>query len=132
MIRITILLLSILPIYGSCRSEKTVNYHKQKVVELQEQIYTFIRSESTEVDLIAFLKNNDITYRSISAEKYQPSISNGLKVNKDEHVISFTYYEYSWPGSMKLPFVTKYLAHIAINSDNFVRDVSFFEGHIGL
>ena len=119
--------------FMGCRSGNKVVDHKQNAVALQKRIDAVVRSRISEDAFIALLTEYNIIHRSIPATGFRSSDSDDLKLQEDEHVLSFTYYEFSWRGGFfRWQFVTKYAAFVVINKDHFVRDVLFFEGHTGL
>ena len=100
---------------------------------MQKRIGAVVQSRVSEDAFIALLTEYNISFESIPATGFRSSDSGDLKLQEDEHVLSFTYYEFSWRGGFfRWQFVTKYAAFVVINKDHFVRDVVFFEGHTGL
>ena len=131
--RIGMFLLFVSIAFMGCRSGNKVVDHKQNAVALQKRIDAVVRSRVSEDEFIALLAEYNISYEIDPAKGFRSSYSDDLKLQEDEHVLSFTYYEFSWRGGFfRWQFVTKYAAFVVINKDHFVRDVLFFEGHTGL
>ena len=116
-----------------CRSGNNVVEHKQNALALQKRINAVVRSRVSEDAFIALLTEYNISYEIDPAKGFRSSYSDDLKLQEDENVLSFTYYEFSWRGGFfRWQFVTKYIAYVVVSKDHFVRDVVFFEGHTGL
>ena len=131
--RIGMFLLFVSIAFMGCRSGNKVVEHKQNAVALQKRIGTVVQSRVSEDAFIALLTEYNISFESIPATGFRSSDSGDLDLQEDEHVLSFTYYEFSWRGGFfRWQFVTKYAAFVVITKDHFVRDVLFFEGHTGL
>ena len=131
--RIGMFLIFVSIAFMGCRNGNDVVEHKQNVLALQKRIDAVVRSRVSEDEFIELLAEYNIPHRSIPATGFRSSDSGDLKLQEDEHVLSFTYYEFSWRGGFfRWQFVTKYIAYVVINKDHFVRDVAFFEGHTGL
>ena len=119
--------------FMGCRSGNKVVDHKQNAVALQKRIDSVVRSRVSEDEFIALLAEYNITHRSIPATGFRSSDSGDLDLQEDEHVLSFTYYEFSWRGGFfRWQFVTKYHAFVVVNINRIVRDVLFFESNTGL
>ena len=131
--RIGMFLLFVSIAFMGCRSGNNVVEHKQNALALQKRIGSVVQSRVSEDAFIALLSEYNISYEIDPAKGFRSSYSDDLKLQEDEHVLSFTYYEFSWRGGFfRWQFVTKYIAYVVISKDHFVRDVLFFEGHTGL
>ena len=84
--------------FMGCRSGSKVVDHKQNAVALQKRIDAVVRSRVYEDEFIALLTEYNISFESIPATGFRSSDSGDLKLQEDEHVLSFTYYEFSWRG----------------------------------
>ena len=119
--------------FMGCRSGNQVVEHKQNAVALQKRIDAVVRSRVSEDEFIALLTEHNIPHRSIPATGFRSSDSGDLDLQEDEHVLSFTYYEFSWRGGFfRWQFVTKYHAFVVVDINHIVRDVLFFESNTGL
>ena len=131
--RIGMFLLFVSIAFMGCRNGNNVVEHKQNAVALQKRINAVVRSRVSEDAFIALLTEYNISYEIDPAKDFRSSYSDDLKLQEDENVLSFTYYEFSWRGGFfRWQFVTKYIAYVVVSKDHFVRDVVFFEGHTGL
>ena len=116
-----------------CRSGNDVVDHKQNAVALQKRIDAVVRSRVSEDEFIALLTEYNISYEIDPATGFRSSYSDDLDLQEDEHVLSFTYYEFSWRGGFfRWQFVTKYHAFVVVNINYLIRDVLFFESNTGL
>ena len=131
--RIGMFLLFVSIAFMGCRSGNKVVEHKQNAVALQKRIGTVVQSRVSEDAFIALLTEYNISFESIPATGFRSSDSGDLDLQEDEHVLSFTYYEFSWRGGFfRWQFVTKYHAYVVVDVNRIVRDVLFFESNTGL
>ena len=131
--RIGMFLIFVSIAFMGCRSGNKVVDHKQNALALQKRIGAVVQSRVSEDAFIALLTEYNITHRSIPATGFRSSDSGDLDLQEDEHVLSFTYYEFSWRGGFfRWQFVTKYHAYVVVNIDYLIRDVVFFESNTGL
>ena len=131
--RIGLFLIFVSIAFLGCRSGNKVVDHKQNAVALQKRIDSVVRSRVSEDEFIALLAEYNIIHRSIPATGFRSSYSDDLDLQEDEHVLSFTYYEFSWRGGFfRWQFVTKYHAYVVVDINRIVRDVLFFESNTGL
>ena len=65
---------------------------------MQKRIDAVVQSRVSEDEFIALLTEYNISFESIPATGFRSSDSGDLDLQEDEHVLSFTYYEFSWRG----------------------------------
>ena len=131
--RIGMFLIFVSIAFMGCRSGNNVVEHKQNALALQKRIGAVVRSRVSEDEFIALLTEYNISFESIPATGFRSSDSGDLDLQEDEHVLSFTYYEFSWRGGFfRWQFVTKYHAFVVVNINYLIRDVLFFESNTGL